>query len=625
MERVIRFAYKELARYFKIMTGDEADIRLSVDMSLLEKDMDAYLDDKYEISVRGGRGVIRGVNARSVLIGVYRFFRECGCVFVRPGVNGDRIPRLSVKDCTVELVCRPSYRFRTITIEGANSLGDVLSLIDWSIKNGFNAYFTQFRDSNTFFERWYNRERNDLTNGVGLQDEEARAFVRLISDELKKRGMLFHAVGHGWTCESIGYKARGWYKVKPGSVPDYDREYLAEIDGARDFYMDTPLYSQLCYSNEKVQEKMIDSVVEYLLDHPEVDYLHFWLGDNYNNFCECEKCAQLSVSDWYVVLLNKLDERLTQKHISAKIVFLIYFELLWPPVQKQLKHPERFVMMFAPITRTYSKSFLGEKRVEGVKRALPKFRLNRLRFPSDLRENLEFLYANQDRFSGDAFDFDYHLMWEPFKDLAGVKLAEVIHDDVRALKDLGLNGMVSCQIQKAFMPHGLGIYAMGRTLENSDVDFDRLRKEYLSAAFGDHVSSVVNILQIFYDCHCPEYLRNEHSEIDARQAEAFDNGADRLREGAKQLRFLRKEESDKTVDLSLKLLAYYCELCAYYFLALGTKARGEAREKVREKFSEMHKFLFENESEYGNYLDSFYFDLMSEQILNSDWNNVLTA
>lgn len=83
----------------------------------------------------------------------------------------------------------------------------MLSLIDWSIKNGFNAYFTQFRDSNTFFERWYNRERNDLTNGVGLQDEEARAFVRLISDELKKRGMLFHAVGHGWTCESIGYKA----------------------------------------------------------------------------------------------------------------------------------------------------------------------------------------------------------------------------------------------------------------------------------------------------------------------------------------------------------------------------------------------------------------------------------
>ena len=54
MERVIRFAYKELARYFKIMTGDEANIRLSVDMSLREKDMDAYLDDKYEISVRGG-------------------------------------------------------------------------------------------------------------------------------------------------------------------------------------------------------------------------------------------------------------------------------------------------------------------------------------------------------------------------------------------------------------------------------------------------------------------------------------------------------------------------------------------------------------------------------------------
>ena len=81
MERVIRFAYKELGRYFHLMTGADPKIILSVNDSLLENGMDLVLDDKYVINVHGGEGEIVGLNARSVLIGVYRFFRECGCVF----------------------------------------------------------------------------------------------------------------------------------------------------------------------------------------------------------------------------------------------------------------------------------------------------------------------------------------------------------------------------------------------------------------------------------------------------------------------------------------------------------------------------------------------------------------
>ena len=625
MERVIRFAYKELTRYFYSMTGEKAEIILSVDETLAEKGMNPLLDDKYLIEVTGGKGRILGVNERSVLIGVYRFFRECGCVFVRPGKDGEQIPFRRKETLTVSLVCRPFYRFRTITIEGANAIGTVIDLIDWSIKNGFNSYFTQFRDSNTFFERWYNGERNEYATSGNLRPEEARAFVCLISQELKKRGMLYHAVGHGWTCESIGYEPRGWYKVLPSGVPNGEREYLAEIGGVRKFYRNTPLYSQLCYSNEYVQGKIIDSVIEYVQDHPDVDYLHFWLGDNYNNFCECKNCARLSPSDWYSVLLNKLDERLTENNMKVKIVFLIYFELLWPPEKIQLKNPDRFTMMFAPITRTYSASFLGERQEQGREIHLPEFHLNKLHFPKDLKENLAFLYANQRRFSGDAFDFDYHLMWEPYKDLAGVRLAQVIHDDVIALQDLGLKGLVSCQIQKVFMPHGLGIYVMGHMLEDPSYTFEDLKREYFKAAFGRHVAVVDETLQLFYDCKCPEYLRNECEEVDVRQAGRFSAAAERLKENAEKISLLREGEKNKTIRLSLKLLSFYCRLCSLYLEALSAKAYGKDKKEVQNKFAKMHRFLFENEKEYGEYIDSYYFDLMSEEILNSNWNNVITA
>ena len=54
------------------------------------------------------------------------------------------------------------------------------------------------------------------------------------------------------------------------------------------------------------------------------------------------------------MLLNEIDERLTALGLDTRLAFLIYFELLWPPVTQHLKNPDRFILMFAPITRTYT-------------------------------------------------------------------------------------------------------------------------------------------------------------------------------------------------------------------------------------------------------------------------------
>ena len=57
------------------------------------------------------------------------------------------------------------------------------------------------------------------------------------------------------------------------------------------------------------------------------------------------------------MLLNQLDKKLTENNIDVKIVFLIYVDLMWAPEHIKFENPDRFILMFAPITRTYGKAW----------------------------------------------------------------------------------------------------------------------------------------------------------------------------------------------------------------------------------------------------------------------------
>ena len=105
--------------------------------------------------------------------------------------------------------------------------------------------------------------------------------------------------------------------------------------------------------------------------------MHFWLADGSNNHCECELCRDTRPSDFYVQMLNELDEMLTARGLKTRIVFLIYVDLLWPPEQEKIANPDRFILMFAPITRTYSEP----SRWTGTLPELPPFERNKLDVP----------------------------------------------------------------------------------------------------------------------------------------------------------------------------------------------------------------------------------------------------
>ncbi len=535
---------------------------------------DPEMDDAIYIDVADGSGVIAGSNSRSVLLAVYRLLSEAGCRWVRPGPNGEYIPKRDMSSISAKIMDKPAYRHRGICIEGAVSYENVAEIIDWAPKVGLNAYFIQFREAYTFFERWYTHRHNPTKKPEDFPVERAREYVRKAAQEIKKRGLLYHAVGHGWTCEPLGIPGLSWDSREYELPPEITR-YLAEVNGKRAIWQGIPLNTNLCYSNPEVRRLMVEEITNYAQAHPEIDILHFWLADGANNQCECASCQQMIPSDFYVMMLNDLDELLARRGLKTKIVFLIYVDLLWPPEVERIKHPERFILMFAPITRTYSQEFSTNE----VAATYPPYQRNQLKFPTSVAENVAFLKAWQQQFRGDSFDFDYHLMWDHYNDPGYYQIARTLHRDLQHLKEIGLNGFISCQVQRAFFPTGLPMVTLGRTLWDDRVSFEEIAEDYFRSAFGPDGGLAEDYLSSLSQLFDPPYLRGEKPQVDPEAAERFAKISDLVRDFRPVIHRNLSAE-DPCWATSWRYLAYHAELVPLLAQALEARARGDQEQAL---------------------------------------------
>ena len=361
----IVFAVEELARCLKAM-DEKAVIDQRVydvyDPSLagvvwvgMDGTVEESVDDAICIEVKNGSGHITGSSPRAVLIAAYRFLTELGCRWLRPGKDGEILPHCTL---TNEMLCvsvnaKASYRHRAVCIEGSVSYEHVYNMIDYLPKVGMNGYYAQFFVPYTFFERWYKHEFNPLREAEPLETEDVVHMWRSLEEEIVKRDLLYHATGHGWTCEPFGLHANGWH-ANASVIPPETTRYFAEVNGKRELWEKVALNTNLCYSDPIVRDTVTGAITAYCKAHPSIDYLHFWLADGTNNHCECENCRKMRPSDFYVLMLNELDRKMTEVGIQTKIVFLLYYELLWAPETMRIENPDRFVLMFAPITRSYN-------------------------------------------------------------------------------------------------------------------------------------------------------------------------------------------------------------------------------------------------------------------------------
>ncbi|BBI33896.1 DUF4838 domain-containing protein [Cohnella abietis] len=529
--QTIHFAAEELVRYLGVVSNciitlkivekyDNRENGLWVGLSndflattFTSSEQNPY-DDEIMIDVSHGNGWVTGVNPRSVLLSVYRFLFELGCRWVRPGVDGEYLPHTDFRSFTINVQERASYRYRGICIEGAVGVEHITEMIDWMAKVGFNSYFIQFREAYHFFERWYSHLNNPHKSPTEDFDvESARTYVAAAKHEIQKRGMIYQAVGHGWTCAPFGIQGLSWEKweeeIDPEIIP-----FFAQVNGKRELWEGIPINTELCYSKPEARSKMVKEIELYASLHPEVDLLHVWLSDGSNNQCECERCILETPSDLYIKLMNELDMALTNRGLGTRIVFLIYHELMWPPENERIVNPDRFVLQFAPITRTYRQSFASIGSVPDV----PTFVRNKLDLPQAVEGNVSYLKAWGNHFQGDSFDFDYHFMWAHQKDPGYLQIAKVLYEDILHLEQLDLNGFVSCQVQRSFFPNGLPMSVMARTLWNKELSFSHMAEDYFISAYGRDgmacLEYAMKLSELYYELNLDQ--TSDRQEIDSK-------------------------------------------------------------------------------------------------------------
>ena len=502
----VDFAAEELKKYLRMMMPRCGEVSISyapeakngfriglmADFGLEMSDAaDPALDDIVYIDTDRTGGIIAGSNPGAVLIAVYRYLRFCGCRWIFPGVDGEWIP---VIDTLSEVSYRKlaDHRYRGQCNEGAEYQQSMMETIDFTPKIGMNTYMLEFDNPYTYYGKYYNHTYNTVREPESVTLETVLQWKRQCEVEIQKRGLHFHDMGHGWTAEPFGISSSlGWEAMDESVVPEESRQYLAMMNGERKLFGGRPLNTNICMSNLKARAIMANYIADYAETQNNVDFLHIWLADASNNHCECEECRKKDVSDWYVMLLNDIDAELTRRGLNTHLVFIVYVDTFWPPMEQKLNNHKRFTMLYAPITRLYTETY-GE--MPDPSKVTPYARNHNV-LPKGMAECLGYLTEWKKTWPGDCFCYEYHFWLHQYYDPSSLRIAKVIYDDITALKKQGLNGIVEDGSQRSFFPTGFAFYVYGETLFDASVSFEALKEDYFSHAFGADWKKAVAYLE----------------------------------------------------------------------------------------------------------------------------------
>ena len=135
---------------------------LSLDISDLE---DAFIEDIIDIDVKSCKGYIAGSNERSILMGVYKYCTSAGCRFLRPGPDGDYVPKADLQNHSYKYRKKADYPFRGECCEGAISYEHMRDTVYWMPKVGMNMYMIEGIVPYSYMNRWSAHKANRVLTG----------------------------------------------------------------------------------------------------------------------------------------------------------------------------------------------------------------------------------------------------------------------------------------------------------------------------------------------------------------------------------------------------------------------------------------------------------------------------
>ena len=620
-DTTVDFSAEELKKYLRMMMPEGGDVKINYapeakdgfrlglmqDFGLDTSDAkDTFLDDIVYIDCDTEGGIIAGDNPRSVLIAVYEYLRQNGCRWLMPGVDGEFIP---IKDINpVKYRHAADCRYRGWCDEGAQTQRCMLETIDFGPKVGLNSFmlerFVPYMYYAHYYDHLYNntvRKPEPITKPIALQ------WTRELECEMSKRGLQYHAIGHDWTARALKVDfIPATDKRNDELIPDEKRQFIAKLNGKRALTYPHPSYINPCFSNEVGRRNIVSEVCDYAESHSNITYLHIWLADGTNNHCECEECAKKTPSDWYVEMLNEIDEELTRRSLGTKIMFIAYVDTTWAPEKARFKNPDRFSLLFAPIFRSYTETL---PKVPSGFKPLP-YKRNKNVFPRNLEENFAYLdeWKKLGNFSMAAFE--YHFWVHQYRETGGIELSERLNEDIKVYKEKGVNGLIQDGSHRSGFPTGLPFYTYARTMFDNTLSARELAEDYLKTAFLDKWEFVYDYLREIGEITNAKYMERELSS-DINRGSAYNP------EYAKQLsrldavlqrgRAFIKENYNyehRLGTVSVRLLEFHAEYLEILKDILAAKAVGEDA-KAFALLEEAKVKLGKKELEFESYYDQF--------------------
>ena len=615
----VDFAAEELKKYLRMMMPEAGDIKiiydtfakdgfrlgLMQDFGLDVSDAeDPELDDILYINCDTDGGIIAGSNPRSVLISVYEYLRQNGCRWLMPGVDGEFIPMQDIVPVTYRH--KPSCRYRGWCNEGAEFQQSMMETIDFTPKVGMNVYMLEFRVPTPYYATYYNHRQNERNRTPEpLSDKQVLQWKRQCEAEIAKRGLQFHDIGHGFTIDPFGIdSARAWTKVDESTVPEDAREFIAMMNGERKLFRGQPINTNFCMSNPRARKKVADYVADYAENHSNIDYLHVWLADANKNHCECDECRKKTPSDWYMVLMNDIDDALTAKNLATRVVFIVYVDTTWAPITERLNNQDRFALLLAPISRNY----LVTLPEGGVKYKTEPYVLNKSNLPASLEEYLAHFADWKKFWNGGSFAYEYHFWWHQCCDVSGIRLSNRISEDVKAYKEHEVNGIVEDGSQRSFFPNGLALYTYARTLYDVSLSADEIREDYYKAAYGEDWKQFESYLTKVADLFDVRYLEGRFSSnasispfYNPEYAKKFEALPELIAEG-RALIDSHYNSDFRLVTVSVRLLERHLELIEKLGELIVAKANGNDS-KSKELFAELRDSFGKHECEIEMFFD----------------------
>ncbi|MBE6713137.1 MAG: DUF4838 domain-containing protein [Ruminococcaceae bacterium] len=615
---VIDHAAEELKKYLRMMMPDAGDVIIRYDpkatdgfrLGLLEnfglpfEGEDPRLDDEIYIEAASKGGILAGSNPRSVLFAVYRFLRENGCRWLYPGIDGDYVPLKDIGPVYYHKLA--THRFRGFCNEGSESQTTMLECCDYYAKLEMNVYMLEHLIPISYYNRYYNHIGNEKNRAPEtVPHSQILQWKRQHEAEIAKRGLMFHDIGHGWTCEPFGLPSSdGKNRIKGMTIPQETLDILALVNGKRQLRSANPNLTNVCMSNPEVRSKMVQFVANYAEKHQNVDYLHVWLADGSHCHCECDNCRKLSPSDWYMVIMNELDEELTRRALDTRIVFIAYVDTLWGPQEIRLKNPERFSLLYAPISRSYQSSV----REDSVIPEAAPFELNKWVAPKNAEEALGVLNTWKKTWKGPIFCYEYHFWRHQYADLGGIELAKRLHEDVRSLKYMGVDGIVQDGSQRSGFPNAFPAYVYAAALFDRDVSFEELMEDYYSHVYGKNWREVAEVLEKMGKAFDFAYMDGRCS-IDENVSRFYKpdhvKDLEKVAEIAREERNLAAKatgELPRPQSVSFRLLAFHADFCEELAKVVKEKALGHNYKAEAMFFAFMEK-MGKREAEFQRYYD----------------------